>query len=708
MSPSSPVSHSLFYNNPMTSLIKYGGSNDGNSGTVAHDLSIHHNVYTKNGERNPQIRGGVSADLVSNIVGPPATIIDFENGQPFSKFGTMLWNSTSSGEGPPGNLKVNITNSAYLGSFDGGPNGCGGGGINICTEAGASASGIFLSGNQCDGGCPASPAGTANAVPSGAQVTPTPVSGLKATLAAVGAPNRTATDQAQLDGVAALLGGAAPTPSLSINDVSLTEGNSGTKLATFTVTLSAASTSTVTVNYATANGSATAGSDYVATSGTLTFAAGTTTKTLSVTVNGDTTGEPDETFLVNLSVPSGATIADAQGIGTILNDDSLPTISINDVSVTEGNSGTKPATFTLTLSAASASPVSVTYATANGTASAPTDYAALGGTVTFPAGTTTQTLSVLVNGDTTAEPNETFTVNLSGASGATIARAQGTGTIVNDDAATSPSLSIGDVSILEGNSGTKNAAFVVTLTPAATSTVTVNYATANGTATAGSDYVAKSGTLSFPAGTTTQTIAVVVNGDAAVEPDETFTVNLTGASGATIARAQAVGAIVNDDTSVVLGGPLPVVWTSLVKVTVSGDSLIDLAPSGTDAGAASTRQFTSGDGYVQFTASETTTYRIVGLNSANPDASYNIPFGIALTPGAQMYVVERGQNRGAFGTYRSGDVLRVAVVGGVVTYSRNGTVFYKSTTVPTYPLRVDTWLYSTGATIKNVMFTGAQ
>ncbi len=131
-------------------------------------------------------------------------------------------------------------------------------------------------------------------------------------------------------------GTGGPTPALSIGDVSVTEGNSGTSTATFTVTLSAAASSAVTVNYATANGTATAGSDYVAASGTLTFAAGTTTRTLPVTVNGDTTGEANETFHVNLSAASGATLADAQGIGTIVNDDSVPTLSINDISATEG------------------------------------------------------------------------------------------------------------------------------------------------------------------------------------------------------------------------------------------------------------------------------------------------------------------------------------------------------------------------------------
>jgi hypothetical protein len=122
------------------------------------------------------------------------------------------------------------------------------------------------------------------------------------------------------------------------------------------------------------------------------------------------------------------------------------------------------------------------------------------------------------------------------------------GTIVNDDGAVPSSLSIADVAVTEGNSGTTAANFVVTLSPAASSTVTVNYATANGTATAGSDYVAQSGTLTFTAGQTSKTIAVLVNGDTTVEPNETFVVNLTSAAGASIADAQATGTITNDDS----------------------------------------------------------------------------------------------------------------------------------------------------------------
>ena len=130
-----------------------------------------------------------------------------------------------------------------------------------------------------------------------------------------------------------------PVLSLSINDVLVTEGPSGTTTATFTVTLTATSTSTVTVAYATADGTATAGSDYIATSGTLMFAPGVTTRPIPVTVLGDTVVEANEVFLANLSGAVNATIADDQGDGIITNDDECPvaTPGVTDGTFEAGN-----------------------------------------------------------------------------------------------------------------------------------------------------------------------------------------------------------------------------------------------------------------------------------------------------------------------------------------------------------------------------------
>src|SRR5205085_1518794 len=162
----------------------------------------------------------------------------------------------------------------------------------------------------------------------------------------------------------------------------------------------AASGRTVTVDYATADGTAAAGSDYTAAAGTLAFAPGETSQTVTVLVNGDTTNRPEERRVGRLCAAGGATVAGGQGVGPILNDDSL-VLSVDDVSAAEGDSGTTALTFTVSLSSPSTSTVTVDYATADGTATAGSDYTAAAGTLTFAPGQTSQTVTVLVNGDTT-------------------------------------------------------------------------------------------------------------------------------------------------------------------------------------------------------------------------------------------------------------------------------------------------------------------
>ena len=336
-------------------------------------------------------------------------------------------------------------------------------------------------------------------------------------------------------------------PALTINDVTVTEGNGAPGTATFTVVLAPASSSTVTVDYATADGTADAGSDYTATSGTLTFPANTTSQTITVPILSDTTAEPTENFAVNLTSPSGATLAKAQGTGTILDDDGTPTLTINDVTVPEGNSGTTNATFTVHLSPASSQTVTVDFATADVTATAGSDYTAQTGTLTFAPGEVSKTISVPIIGDTVIEGNETFVVNLSSPVNASVGTSQGTGTIADDDGVAS--LSIGDTSVTEGNSGTTNAIFTVTLSGTSSQTVTVNYATSDGTAAAGSDYTATSGTLTFPPGTTTQTLSVPVIGDTLVEGNEFFNVTLNNATNANIGDSLGLGTIIDDDVA---------------------------------------------------------------------------------------------------------------------------------------------------------------
>lgn len=225
-----------------------------------------------------------------------------------------------------------------------------------------------------------------------------------------------------------------PPPSLSINDVAINEGNGGTTNAVFSVSLSAPSGKTITVGYATANGTATSGADYTAVSGTLTFTAGTLTQPVTVPIIGDLTDEVDETYFVNLSGATNATIADSQGLGTIFDDDATPTISSANCAAIEGDSGTSPCAFRVSLSVASGKTVTVDYATADGTAIAGSDYLAASGTLTFSPGVVTQDANVSIIGDGVSEPNRTFILNLSNPTNATISNeSPGRGTITDND-----------------------------------------------------------------------------------------------------------------------------------------------------------------------------------------------------------------------------------------------------------------------------------
>ncbi|MEO8670321.1 MAG: ExeM/NucH family extracellular endonuclease [Tahibacter sp.] len=231
--------------------------------------------------------------------------------------------------------------------------------------------------------------------------------------------------------------GGIPQPNLTVNDVSLNEGNAGTTSFTFTVSLSApAPAGGVTFDIATADGTAVAPGDYTAKSLTgQTIPAGSSTYSFTVLVNGDTTPETNETFLVNVTNVTGAIVTDGQGQGTIVNDDAAPNLTINDVSLNEGNAGTTTFTFTVSLSApAPAGGVTFDIATADSAAVAPGDYTAKSLTgQTIPAGSSTYSFSVLINGDTTPETDETFFVNVANVTNAIVVDGQGLGTILNDD-----------------------------------------------------------------------------------------------------------------------------------------------------------------------------------------------------------------------------------------------------------------------------------
>jgi hypothetical protein len=223
-------------------------------------------------------------------------------------------------------------------------------------------------------------------------------------------------------------------PRLAIGDVTVLEGNTGTTNFVFTVSLSAASDQPVTVAYATADGTARVGSDYAAAAGTLTIPAGQMTGTITVPVNGDRLAEPDEAFVVNLSSPANAVVADGQGVGTVVDDE--PRISIDDVTRYEGKKNqTTQFTFTVTLSAAYDQAVTMSFQTVDGTATtSDRDYVARTGTLTFAAGETSKTITIVVQGDSKRESDETFYLDLFGnSSNSLFTKNRGLGTIRNDD-----------------------------------------------------------------------------------------------------------------------------------------------------------------------------------------------------------------------------------------------------------------------------------
>ena len=210
--------------------------------------------------------------------------------------------------------------------------------------------------------------------------------------------------------------------------------------------------------------------------------------------------------------------------------------------VTEGDSGTVAATFPVTLSFRPSAPVTVSWATVDGSAVEGSDYTAASGTVSFAYGETSKAVTVQVLGDTLREDDETFSIRLSGPTNATILQADGTVTITDDDVGQTPSLSIGDATAYEGAGAVS---FPVTLSAPSGQAISVSYATADGTAVAGPDYTAKTGTLDFAAGETSGSVTVSLANDGAGEPAETFSVSLTGEINASVSRRQATGTILD-------------------------------------------------------------------------------------------------------------------------------------------------------------------
>jgi arylsulfatase A-like enzyme len=233
-----------------------------------------------------------------------------------------------------------------------------------------------------------------------------------------------------------------------------------------------------------------------------------------------------------------------------------PTVSIGDLTVVEGNNGTRAVLVPVTLSAPLTTKLLVNYKTVAGTAMAGSDYVAKTGKVAIPAGKTAVSISVTVKADVAPEADETLSLLLTGTNdpSVTLRRTDGTIKIVDDEAlgygtAGSPTVSIGDIATVEGNAGTRTVTLPLTLSSPLTENLTVRYATADGTATKPGDYKAKSNSVSFAAGKVSAAISVVVAGETSEEPDENFVVTLSAPTGpaVTFAKATATVAILDDD-----------------------------------------------------------------------------------------------------------------------------------------------------------------
>ena len=370
---------------------------------------------------------------------------------------------------------------------------------------------------------------------------------------------------------------------------------------TATVTLSGPSSSTVTVDYATSNGTATAGADYTATTGTLTFIPGDISETFNIPILADTVDEVNEVFSVTLSSPSNAVINDVLGQFTIVDDDAVPSVSLADAASTNENAGST--NLVASLSAASQKTITVDYATSNGTATAGADYTAATGTITFAAGVTTQNIPVAVLADAKDEVNETVTVTLSNPSEVTLNDAVGILTITDDD--NEPSISIADMTT--PNETGVGRLVTLSLNAASEKTITVDYATANGTAVATNDYVSKTGTVSFGPNEVSKTISITIVQDTIDELDETFTIGLSNPTNAAISDNSATVTITDDEGTPTLS--IADVSTAdesaanlTATVTLSGDSsqTVTVVVTSADGTATSGSDYTAGTGTLTF------------------------------------------------------------------------------------------------------------
>ena len=343
------------------------------------------------------------------------------------------------------------------------------------------------------------------------------------------------------------------------------------------------------------------------------------------------------------------TDGDTDGIGDACDPTFDRKVAVGDAQVAEGNSGSRLLVFPVTLNQAAPTAVKVTYSTADDTAIAPVDYTAKAGTLTIPIGATSGSISVTVKGDTAVEPDETFTLQLTGVTPASVSlgTSHGTGTIVNDDVAAE--ISIGDQQRLEGDSATTAFAFPVTLDRPAPAAIKVGYTTVAGSAVTPGDFVAKTGTLSVAAGASTGTITVSVTGDTVVESDETFSVQLTGVTQGPGILDDAIGdgTILNDDVnavaaiydaSILEGDTGTRAMSFIVRLDRAPSGAVKLAYTTADGDASAPGDYAAKSGTVAFAKgvkTATITIAVVGDRVIEADEVFSVVLtGVVSGPGA--------------------------------------------------------------------------
>jgi Calx-beta domain len=333
-------------------------------------------------------------------------------------------------------------------------------------------------------------------------------------------------------------------PLVLAESVGVVEGNSGTTAALMDVTVSPPTYGRLRFE-TTPFGTATADVDYVSTIGGLTFTPATPAVQAAVQVIGDVMPEIDEQFTVIFTFPSGVFPPTGEGI-TIVDDETgiRSGVTVGNASVVEGDSGTLDAVFQIHLAPPSSGTAQVQYQALGFTAGPGADFQPVSGTLTFAPGETTKTVAVPVLGDLEHEPDEVFRLRLSSPSGAYLADGLGVGSIVDDEVR----VSVPDEAVLEADSGNAGLPLTVRLDRPSPEPVQVDFATADGSATAGADYVAASGTLTFVPGQTEQVVSVALIGDLEIENDETFQLVLSNASsGAILADPVGASVVLNDD-----------------------------------------------------------------------------------------------------------------------------------------------------------------